>query len=306
VASRSPLATLQRRFRVDGPLDLATTLFPIRHGPADPTTRIDGAGSWCAVRTPSGAATLHLRHSGAELVAEAVGEGAEAALDLAPRLAGLHDEPGRLTALHPAVHEARRRAAGLRLTAGTSVFDALVWVVLAQKVIGMDARRSYRDLVHRLGEPAPGGAGLRLRPAAQRIAATPYWVFHECNVERRRAMVIIDAARRAARLDALAALPAAQARSALETLAGVGPWTSATVTAVTHGDPDAVPVGDFHLPNVVAHALAGEARADDTRMLELLRPYAGQRGRVIRLLMSGGRGAPRFGPPLRRVDFRGR
>jgi hypothetical protein len=41
-------------------------------------------------------------------------------------------------------------------------------------------------------------------------------------------------------------------------------------------------------------------------MLELLEPYTGQRGRVIRLLMSGGRGAPRYGPRLARQDIRHR
>ena len=54
------------------------------------------------------------------------------------------------------------------------------------------------------------------------------------------------------------------------------------------GDPDAVAVGDYHLKNVVGYALAGEARATDERMLELLTPYAGQRGRVIRALLRHG------------------
>ena len=58
---------------------------------------------------------------------------------------------------------------------------------------------------------------------------------------------------------------------------------------VALGDADAVSVGDYHLPNQVAWALAGEARADDARMLELLEPYRGQRGRVIRLLLAGAR-----------------
>ena len=44
------------------------------------------------------------------------------------------------------------------------------------------------------------------------------------------------------------------------------------------GDPDAVAVGDFHLKNLVSTALAGEPRGTDQRMLELLAPYAGQRG----------------------------
>jgi hypothetical protein len=92
-----------------------------------------------------------------------------------------------------------------------------------------------------------------------------------------------------AALNALADLPAFQARVRLQSLPGVGRWTAAEVTGVTHGDPDAVPLGDYHLPNVLVHALAGEPRGDDPRMLELLEPYAGQRGRVIRLLMSGGR-----------------
>ena len=52
------------------------------------------------------------------------------------------------------------------------------------------------------------------------------------------------------------------------------------------GDPDAVAVGDYHLKNLVVHALAGEPRGTDERMLELLAPYAGQRGRVIRLLLA--------------------
>ncbi len=55
-------------------------------------------------------------------------------------------------------------------------------------------------------------------------------------------------------------------------------------------------VGDFHTPNTVSWALAGEARADDTRMLELLEPYRGQRARVVRLLELAGVAAPRFGP----------
>ena len=37
----------------------------------------------------------------------------------------------------------------------------------------------------------------------------------------------------------------------------------------------------------MAWALAGEPRADDARMLELLEPYRGQRGRVQRLLEVG-------------------
>ncbi|MDP9388413.1 MAG: DNA-3-methyladenine glycosylase 2 family protein, partial [Actinomycetota bacterium] len=79
-------------------------------------------------------------------------------------------------------------------------------------------------------------------------------------------------------------------------LPGVGPWSAAKVGLVALGDADAVCVGDYHLPNQVAWALAGEPRAGDDRMLELLEPYRGHRGRVTRLLVAGGVRAPRYGP----------
>jgi 3-methyladenine DNA glycosylase/8-oxoguanine DNA glycosylase len=79
---------------------------------------------------------------------------------------------------------------------------------------------------------------------------------------------------------------------------GIGPWTAALVLTASHGHADAVPEGDFHLPNSVAYALAGEPRADDARMLELLEPYRGQRGRVVRLLELSGIRPPAFGPRL--------
>ncbi len=289
-----------------GPLDLGATTFPLRQGRDDPTMRVARGEVWRALRTADGPSTLHLRVDGDELVCTAVGPGARAALDIAPAIAGLGDDPTALRPLHPAVAAARRRSPGLRLTSATAVVDALVWVVLAQKVVGLDARRAYRDLVRRLGEPAPGPERLLLPPDPHRLGATPYWTFHQCNVERRRAEVVISVARRAAALNALGILPPQEARRRLESLPGIGPWTAAEVTAVSHGDPDAVPLGDYHVPHAVVHALTGAARGDDASMLELLEPYRGQRGRVIRLLMSGGRAAPRFGPRTARQDIRAR
>ena len=89
------------------------------------------------------------------------------------------------------------------------------------------------------------------------------------------------------RLGAAAAGPSAapEAREAayraLRAFPGIGPWTAAEVGIRAFGDPDAVSVGDFHLPSVVTWALAGERRGTDERMLELLEPYRGQRGRVV-------------------------
>ncbi len=53
--------------------------------------------------------------------------------------------------------------------------------------------------------------------------------------------------------------------------------------------------GSSAMANVVAWHLAGEPRADDHRMVELLRPFKGNRGRVLRLIGTLG-SAPKRGP----------
>ena len=69
------------------------------------------------------------------------------------------------------------------------------------------------------------------------------------------------------------------------------------------GDPDAVSVGDAHLSNVVAFALAGRPRGTDEEMLELLAPWAGHRARVVRLLEGAGITPPRYGPRVAPRDL---
>ena len=72
------------------------------------------------------------------------------------------------------------------------------------------------------------------------------------------------------------------------------------------GDPDAVPVGDYHLPAVVTYALTGEEGGDDARMLELLEPYAGHRYRAIQMIKFSGVTPPRRGPRYAPLDHRSR
>jgi 3-methyladenine DNA glycosylase/8-oxoguanine DNA glycosylase len=69
-----------------------------------------------------------------------------------------------------------------------------------------------------------------------------------------------------------------------------------------YGDRDAVITGDYHLPNSVTWALAGEPRGDDGRMLVLLEPYRPFRRRVIVMIKQAGIHAPKYGPrtPIRR------
>jgi 3-methyladenine DNA glycosylase/8-oxoguanine DNA glycosylase len=107
----------------------------------------------------------------------------------------------------------------------------------------------------------------------------------------------MNAARVAGRLEA----DAAQAR--LRSLPGIGVWTAAEVRQRALGDPDAVSVGDYHIPGLVGWALTGR-KVDDAGMLKLLEPYAGHRYRVTRLLELSGNHPPRRGPRMPVRDYR--
>jgi 3-methyladenine DNA glycosylase/8-oxoguanine DNA glycosylase len=293
----------RRRIPLDGRLDLARTVAPVCRGPGDPTMRVAGHEAIRAWRTAAGPAALRLSLDGDALLAEAHGPGAELALEAAPGLAGLGDRPGDLTPADPVIRRLVRAFPGLRLTRADTVLDVLVPAVLEQKIAGKEARRIHRGLVRTYGEPAPGPFGLMVPPAPERLAELPYFAFHPLGLERRRAELVRRLAAHAGSLERLGRARSRDeldaARRALESIPGIGRWTSAEVARVALGDPDAVSEGDFHLPNLVAWNLAGEPRGTDERMLQLLEPYRGQRGRVQRLLEAGGTGAPRFGPRMR-------
>ena len=227
---------------------------------------------------------MHL-HSAAPttIVATAWGPGAECALDEAADLVGADDVAPSLAGVHPVVTELARRLVGLRIGRTGAVLDTLVPVVLAQRVIGVEARDAYRAMVRAAGREAPDAgpvsdpiaARMLLPPTAGWLATTPSSTFHRWGVEAKRATTITTAAGHAPRLDELPQLPLDEARRRLAALPGVGPWTANTVAMLALGDPDAVAVGDYWLKHVVSFALTGEARGTDERMLELLEPWRG-------------------------------
>lgn len=281
------------------PLDVRATLAPLRRTGHDPCVRIDAAEAWRATRTPDGPATQHVRMRGREVLVEAWGPGAGWLVERAPALLGEEDDPSGFRPKHRLLAELAHRLPGLRLTRSWAVMEALTASIIEQKVPGAEARSSYSRLMRAFGEPAPGPApGLRVPPPPERLARTPYEVFHRFGLERRRAEILRRAASYARRVEECASLAPADAMARLRALPGIGPWTAAEVVGVSHGDPDAVPVGDYHHPHMVAFALAGEERATDERMLELLEPYRGHRNRVLRLLLLSGIGAPRRGPRM--------
>lgn len=272
-----------------------------RAGRWDPCVRVGRAEAWRSGRNRGGTFTSHLIQNGGDVQVDAWGDGAEAALEDAPALLGADDDVSSFRPAAGVVRDLHHRFPGLRIGRTGAVLESLVPTVFEQKVIGLEARNGYRRLVEALGESAPGPRPMRVPPAGQVLRATPYWAYHRFGLERRRADVVREVGGRARWLESCADLPPLEAQARLVLVPGVGPWSAAEVAMTALGDPDAVSVGDYHLPNLVAWALAGEARGSDEMMLELLQPYAGHRGRVLRLLAAGGISAPRRGP---RLQFR--
>lgn len=339
---------LERVWRPRHPTDLGLTLSSLQHGAGDPTFQwlqrgtdallarrfdrglvtgsgsaaagapgdardgLDAAPTDCAdqPRAVGGTATLRLTQlASGELRARAWGDGAAAALAAAPEICGAADDAAGFAPLLPGMEEAFRRAGGMRVPRTGAVFAELVPVVLEQKVIAAQATTSYRQLVLRFGEAAPGplppdlARRMRVSPDAATWRRIPSWDWHRAGVDPARSKTVVRLADRAPALERLAAKPAAVARERLETLPGVGRWTSAEVAQRALGDTDAVSVGDYHLRKHVGHALAGRDFTDD-EMLAALEPWRGQRFRAVRLLLAAGPRRPRRGPRLEKVDYR--
>lgn len=283
----------ERLVPVDFALDLKRTLRPLGG-----TTHEDGW--WLAERTPPGAATLQITRTREGVIGRAWGNGADWILERVASLIGKDDDPGGLVTSHPLVSELARRHRGWRFGATGLVWSALVRAIVGQKVTGAEAARGMAGLTRAFSEPAPGPRSLWLPPDAERVKAAPHWEFHDLGIEKKRA----DTLRKAGAVDAqrLADLSPREARLALHRIHGVGVWTSAETVTLSHGDADAVAVGDFHLKNLVAWHLRGQPRGTDEEMLESLSEFAPHRGRVVRLLSTLG-GAPRYGPRLSPRSF---
>ncbi len=268
-------------------------------GKREPTGRVDGDGVWRTVRTGEGPATVRLVQAGGRVEAQAWGPGAESAISRVPRLVGFEDDlRGFDPSPHPLVAEQARRHPGLRFGRSDDLLAALVPAILGQLVSSRDAAASYARLVFELGEPAPGPVRLWMAPSATALHRAGSWVYHRAGVERKRADVVRRVAGRGAWLDELASEPSATVQARLRSVRGVGPWTTAKTVQRALGDPDAVPIGDYNLPHRVAWLMAGEWKATDERMLELLAPFAGHRARVVRLLGTSRRKRPRHGPRM--------
>ncbi|MFC0456250.1 DNA-3-methyladenine glycosylase family protein [Arthrobacter liuii] len=312
-------ADVSMRWYPEGPYSLSRTLAPLLPGNTDTSFSVQGDVIWTAFTTPAGPATMRLVPAGGEaggplVDIQAWGPGAAAAVQEAPRLLGAHDdwrgfdEPAFHATLPRMVREARRRSLAVRLPSSGRMVDQLVPIILEQKVTVIEARRAYRYLVHRYGTPAPRAgmstpAGLVLVPTAAQWLQVPSWEWHKAGVGPQRSATVMRALRSAVALERLATLPAAQAAEKMQVIPGIGAWTAAEVVQRTHGCPDSISVGDYHLAAYVGAALTGR-RTDDAGMLRLLEPWRGHRQRVVRMIQGTGFRKPTFGPRMTIQDHR--
>jgi 3-methyladenine DNA glycosylase/8-oxoguanine DNA glycosylase len=283
------------RIPIEVPLDLKATLRPLHGWFADD-------GWWMTARTRLGPATLRITRTRQHLVGDAWGDGSPWMLERLGSIAGLDDEPARFSTDHPLVGELHRRRPGWRFGRTGLVFDALVPAICGQKVTGQEGMAAWQGLRRLFGEPAPGPRSLRLPPDPKAMAAAPYWTYHQVHLEKRRADVLRRVAAAAADVDGLADVDPDTAAARLAAMPGVGVWTVAKTLSVSHGDPDQVEVGDFHLKHTVVHHLTGRPRGTDEEMLDLLEPFRPHRGRVTRLLHTLGH-EPSFGPRVAPKDI---
>lgn len=276
------------------PLNIRDTLGLHRRGTGDPATKFAPNGStWRAVHTPDGPGTLAVSWSGEAVLGRAWGPGSDWLLHQMPLMLGSEDNPEEFIIHHEIIGKLAHLGQGLRIGRTDRVWEALAAAVLEQKVTGREAWRAWRYIVNKYGEPAPGAPSMKVPPAQQVWREIPQWDWHASGAEPARRRTIVGAA----------GYDVERKADRLHLLRGIGPWTAAETRARAIGDPDAVPVGDYHIPSMVGGTLIGE-RIDDDRMLELLEPYAGQRYRVIRLIMLYMKMPARRAPRMPTRDYR--
>ncbi|MDA2980112.1 MAG: DNA-3-methyladenine glycosylase 2 family protein [Actinomycetota bacterium] len=279
-----------RSLRIEPPFDLPRTTRALKIGSA-----VGGSWAW-ATFTDAGLGTLKLTPTTDGVSADAWGPGAESLLERTPQILGL-DDPVWGGSVPKQLRDLDAASRGLKLGATGAVYELLIETVLGQLVTTKESKKSFRLLRNEFGTRAPGPIeGLAAFPEPSVLAGMEYQDLHRFGIERKRAQILVEVSRRAKRLEEALSLTVDQAWKRLQAVDGIGLWTAGVVMGAAYGDRDAVPVGDYHLPNSVAWALAGQPRADDDRMLELLEPFRPFRRRVLVMIKEARIHAPKYGP----------
>ncbi len=302
----APARSVSRTYRSETPISVHHILSGLRRGASDPCYRAQpGTPILRATRTPDGPALLKLlvRPSSGEVETTAWGPGADWVTDGVPDLLGAGDDPSGFVPRpeHTKLVEAWRSRPGYRVPRTRAVFEALVPAALEQRVTGLEARRAWRILVIKFGEPAPGpaaeAAGMYVPPDAATWRQIPSWVWLKAGVDEARRRAVLNAAQVAGRLEQTVDLPHEEAARRLRTVPGIGIWTAAEIRQRSHGDPDAFSWADYHVSRNVSWALTGTVMEDEG-CAEVIECYRGHRYRVQKLLEMDAVTRPRRAPRM--------
>ena len=285
------------------PVPVGAILGQQRHGGSDPTYKVDFQGRhWRGLRTPEGDATLMVdsRLRDGAVYTAAWGEGADWALEAVPGLLGADDDPSGFEPHHQIIADVWRHHRDWRIGRSGLVMEALVPAIIEQKVTGQEAFAGFRNLVHRWGNRAPGPGhdlGVWVQPDPETLRNVPSWEWLKMHIDPGRSKAVVMAARVAHAIERTTTMSPAEADRALQSLPGIGRWTSAEVRMRAMGDADAVSFGDYHVAKDIGWALTGAA-FDDDELEEFLEPYRPHRGRVQHLVSLAGLHRPRLGPRM--------
>src|SRR5699024_8491115 len=149
------------------------------------------------------------------------------------------------------IAELARRFPGVRFARTDLVLQSLVPAILSQKITGKEAFTSWRQLLYRHGEPAPGPTpkAMRIPPSAAALRELTDADWHRLGVDAAHRAPLRLAAARASSIEALGRRSASEAAEALQSLRGIGVWTAAEVAQRAWGSADHPSFGDYHLPS---------------------------------------------------------
>jgi 3-methyladenine DNA glycosylase/8-oxoguanine DNA glycosylase len=272
------------------PVDIPSTMDMQLLGRFDPTGRL----------LPGGFEKVHLDVGGRPLVwrfrrtvsgfSVSVAGGDDGVLDAFVSQFPIDDGAASFAPAHPLLRRLARTFAGLRLFRMPWTFDVAAGAVLQQRVRWRVGYSDFRRIAERWGTRTASGVAF---PTGRQLAAVPTYALETAGLDPKRARALNNLAK--AEVFRSFLHPGAElgeVHRRLPHIPGIGPWTTNLIAGYAFGDPDAVPVGDLHIPSMVTSALAGEPEGTDARMLALLEPWRGQRFRVIRLMSWASRRAP--------------
>ena len=197
------------------------------------------------------------------------------ALDAAMRLAGARTDPRPFyAALQPddPMSEFARRLRGLALPQTPTPFEGLVLAILGQQISNRVARILRDLLVDTFGAAVEiGGETRRTFPSPSALASAGADALRAVKFSARKAEYICDISAQAADgrldLDAIGALPSADAVERLVALRGVGPWTAHWLLIRSYGHQDGFPAGDLAIQRNLGILYGNGSRMSESEAL---------------------------------------